>query len=112
MSGLSMDAFNASHFLFDDQSDNTRYRILFVSHHDNAWLSALLETNYQVDTVDNIATAVLKLNDNVYHLVALDDESLGKDIYQTVPEFKRLKPLIPILVITGMESLIHHAELM
>jgi DNA-binding response OmpR family regulator/PAS domain-containing protein len=112
MSGLSMDAFNASHFLFNDQSDNTRYRILFVSHHDNAWLSALPETNYQIDTVDNIATAVLKLNDNIYFLVVLDDESLGKDIYQTVPEFKRLKPLIPILVITGMESLIHHAELM
>jgi len=112
MSGLNADAFDGSHLAGHDQTDTTRYRILFVSSDGHPWFIELPETSYAIEVVDRIETAAHKLNQNPYHMIVLDDASLGNEIHQAILGFKRLKPLLPVLVVSTTESLLHQADLM
>ena len=85
----------------------TRYRILVVD--DEASIRELLAKtlaigDYDVDTLADGKTALERVRDESYNLVFVDLKMPGMDGLMLTRQIKRIKPDLPVIIITGFST--------
>ena len=77
----------------DDEIEMLRPHIIFLS-----------EKGYDVDTVNNGTDALEMIAENDYDLIFLDENMPGLTGIEVLGEIKKIKPLLPVIMITKSEE--------
>jgi DNA-binding response OmpR family regulator len=77
----------------DDEIDLLQPHVMF-----------LRSKGYNVDVVTNGDDAISKVSDNYYHMLLLDEMMTGKDGLATLQEIKKIRPQLPVIMITKNEE--------
>jgi CheY-like chemotaxis protein len=86
---------------------NTRYRILWIDDEIDLLkphIIFLTNKGYRVETCRHAVQAVEKISRNDYDVVLLDEQMPGLHGLELLEEIKRLKPLLPVIMITKSEE--------
>ncbi|HHJ52568.1 MAG TPA: response regulator [Caldithrix abyssi] len=77
----------------DDEIELLKSHILFLE-----------KKGYQVDTATNGDDAIVKVKENEYDIILLDEMMTGKDGLSTLNEIKDMYPYLPVIMITKNEE--------
>lgn len=86
--------------------------MLLMSANEIKKLVSLTADAYHIHTVDDLGSAMVKLKDNTYDLIILDDELFSSDVIGVVQEIKRRVPLVPLLVLSNSTDGTYRTDLM
>ena len=77
----------------DDEIDLLQPHVLFLQ-----------SNGYSVDAVTNGDDAIVKVKENFYNVILLDEMMTGKDGITTLQEIKAISPQTPVIMITKNEE--------